>query len=528
MDLRSEKMSNRNTPLEPPLKHSKFWHLEAIGLLLPSQGGTVLPTGTDPASVPFWDGVPKTYRAKVAIIDTGVSPHPYLAETPPDAKSAKEESGPEKGGNFDLTGTPTRRAEEFDRAKLPENELGDSRLKELGLLPADGETSWKNDVLKLIDDNLNKISVNAGAPKTSNLQFSAHGTACAGLVAASEQHYVTSRSSSAPAQFAPPYYRGVDPESEIISITTSFAPRPDLLTLAFVLAASQHADVILFPRGLPREIELAVGDFSVENEGKLNAKELNEAKENLARPWVALKQTIIEISKRIPIVCAVGNECEEKPIAPACFAADDNGIIAVAAMNYFGYRSSYSNFGRAVTIAAPSNDSEIFNIDQARLDKTNRFIADHPYDFFVKKADTTEIPFGEASIRSIDIPGAFGFSDTNSNVDAKIWLEPESYFTEFGGTSAAASIVAGVASLAQRAAKSKSGGKALDGIKMRKLLSDSARKAIGRPPHLPDNTDPQLLGRADVVNGETLSFKDKFGAGLVDAKAAVGAALAGV
>jgi subtilisin family serine protease len=549
MDLRRKTMSNNNSIIEAPLKYSKFWHLEAIGLLQPSQGAQLPPT-KEPAKTGVWDSITGQHKSKVAIIDTGVSAHPYLAGrlpplngVPSGAGTGQEDkglTGSDKSYNLDLTGAPTVRAIETNRAKLPGDELSDAWLKKMDLLPT-GVKSWRDDVLELINNNINKLSVSAGAPVTSNQQFSAHGTACAGLVAASDRHYVASRSGSGPTQFEPPYYCGVDRESEIISITTSFSPRPDLLTLAFVAAANIGADVILFPRGLPREIEFAVEDFSVENEKSiLSGAEVKAAQENLARPWEALRQTIIAISRRIPIVCAVGNECEEKPIAPASFAADDNGIIAVAAMNYYGYRSSYSNFGGPkpdavaaqggnrsykVTVAAPSDDAEIFNIDQARLDRTNRFIADHPYDYFVKKTGKVEIPFGEASIRSIDIPGAFGFSDTNTNVDAKIWIEPESFFTEFGGTSAAASIVAGVASLVQRAAKFKTGGTGLDGKQMRKLLHDSASK--GRSPHLPDLIKPELLGRDDIVNGVTLKFEEKFGGGLVDAAAAVKAALAG-
>jgi subtilisin family serine protease len=549
MDLRSKTMSNNNSIIDPPLKYSKFWHLEAVGLLQPSQGAQLPPT-KEPDPTGVWGSIAGQHKSKVAIIDTGVSAHPYLPGRLPSLNEAssgagagqedKRLTGLDKSYNLDLTGAPTFRAIDTSRAKLPGDELSDAWLKKMDLLPTEVK-SWRDDVLELINNNINKLSVSAGAPVTSNQQFSAHGTACAGLVAASDKHYVASRSGSAPAQFDPPYYRGVDPESEIISITTSFSPRADLLTLAFVAAANIGADVILFPRGLPREIEFAVEDFDVENKDKLNPAEVKAAQEILARPWAALKHTIIAISRKIPIVCAVGNECEEKPIAPASFAADDNGIIAVAAMNYYGYRSSYSNFGDPepeqasaqnsggrffkVTVAAPSDDAEIFNIDQARLDRTNRFIADHPYDYFVKKTGKVEIPFGEASIRSIDIPGAFGFSDTNTNVDAKIWIEPESFFTEFGGTSAAASIVAGVASLVQRAAKSRPAGTGLDGRQMRKLLHDKARK--GRSPHLPDHVKPELLGRDDIVNGVTLKFDEKFGGGLVDAAAAVKAALAG-
>ncbi len=541
-------MSNR-TSVADPLKYSKFWHLEAIGLLKPSQGAQQPPTKA-PEPTEVWGSITGPHKSIVAIIDTGVSAHPYLAGKVPAPKTTSslrnagqeldDQTEAEKSHNFDLTGAPTLQADKDTNAKLVADEDWPTWLADMELFPNSAAAGWQEDVKKLIDDNLNKISVNAGAPVTSNQQFSAHGTACAGLIAAHVQHYLDSRTGSRQQAFIPPFYSGVDPASEIVSITTSFAPRADLLTLAFVLAARSGADVILFPRGLPREIEFAVTDFEVENKDKPDSAKVLKAQKELARPWEALRQTIIAISRSIPIVCAVGNESEGKPIAPASFAADDNGIIAVGAMNYYGYRSSYSNFGGPrpdaevaqggdkfykVTVAAPSDDAEIFNIDQARLDRTNRFIADHPYDYFVKQTGKLEIPFGEASIRSIDIPGAFGFSDTNSNVDAKIWIEPESYFTEFGGTSAAASIVAGVASLVQRAAKSRPDGIGLNGRQMRRLLHDSAWDKRSR--HLPDDIKPDILGRDDIVNGTMLTVEQTFGNGLVDAAAAVKAALAG-
>jgi subtilisin family serine protease len=481
-------------PANPALKHDAFWHLQAIGLL--PVAAVPLPPTDDHGESVIWDDL-NGAEAVVAIIDTGVSDHPYLFERlePP--------------FNIDLTGEPTVELG-VGRPDGVFDGMDAAWLEKLGLYSKIPKPFEK--VLKaMVDKYKRKKTFDTGAPPAANQKFAAHGTSCAGLVAASSKHGPASRSPKRP------YYRGVDPFCKIMSVTTSFAPHPEMLTLAFLLAARKPADVILFPRGLPREI--------LETDSKMT------------REWRALKETIIAVSKLIPVVCAAGNECDNAAIAPAFFAADDNGIIGVAAMNYFGVRSSYSNFGKGVSIAAPSDDAELFNIDQARLDETDRFFGEYPYPAFIKN-NFSKVRFGEAAVRAIDVPGPFGFSDTiggagvGDDVEARLATEPESFFTDFGGTSGAASIVAGVASLMQRAAKLRKGtGNAakkvsLDGKKIRELIKNSARKAKDPLPHLKETefADKRLSG--DRVNGKELTIARAFGAGLVDADKAVKAAYA--
>jgi subtilisin family serine protease len=522
MDLRSKEMSNERTTVAAPLKYDAFWHLQAIGLLKPTTEPE--PAAQERVPTTIWERLKDAPEALVALIDTGVSAHPYLTgrlvapdEVAPGGAVAagQGESAADLDLNFDLSAAPALPADPGTVTKYMETEYPDTWFQEWGLCPVNGSEDWQKNVKELVKNNINKLSFSSGAPVASNQKFSAHGTSCAGLVAASNENFKPSRSGPQQSAFVPPYYRGVDPRSKIISVTTSFAPRPDLLTLAFVLATRKGADVILFPRGLPREIGLA--DLL---SNSATAATLNKEEKEAALPWHMLKETILAVSRRIPVVCAAGNESDGKPIAPACFAAEDNnGIISVAAMSYFGYRSSYSNFGKGITVAAPSDDAEILNRAQARLDRTDRFFSDHPYEYFVKKLVKAEIPFGEATIRSIDVPGAFGFSDTSSNVDAKLWTEPESFFTDFGGTSAAASIVAGVASLMQRAAKSKNGGKPVSGVEIRKLVAETARNENDNLLHLPERK--LTLDRVDEEEEKDLAFPDSFGAGLIAADKAV-------
>lgn len=488
-------------PIASALKFDAFWHLQAIGVL-PVNASPLTPTAERPHS-PVWDQLAGS-NSLVAIIDTGVSDHPYLYKRLDPAE------------NIDLTGEPTLELPDKNASQGMFAGINLSLLTSLGLTSAPAKPFQKA-LAALVEKYEKRRPFDFGAPSSTNQKFAAHGTSCAGLVAASSKHRPLGSSPDRP------YYRGVDPECKVMSITTSFSPHPELLTLAFLIAAKRGADVILFPRGLPREILDMETDAMVDPNGE----------------WLALKETILAVSKSIPIVCAAGNECDDKPIAPASFAADDNGIIAVSAMNYFGIRSSYGNFGKGISVAAPSDDAEMFNRDQARLDKTDRFYGEYPYPAFIANFAVDDVQYGEASLRAIDVPGPFGFSDSARNtgsideadVEARLATDPESFFTEFGGTSGAAAIVAGVASLMQRAAKLRTGadgaakGKALGGKRLRELMTGTARGQGVRLPHLAnvkDINDAAKILTTDRVNGEDkLGFKQAFGSGLVAADLAV-------
>ena len=481
-------VSERN--IEPPKKHDAFWHLQAIGLLQPSPD-PLSPTAERKES-PVW-GKLSGHEALVAIIDTGVSDHPYL------------KGRLEPPYNIDLTAAPALTLPDQKADNGVFAGMDAAWLATIGLYPSSQSAVPPSKIEKTLKDLVEKyekkLTFDFGAPSASNQKFAAHGTSCAGLVAASSEPL-----SGKPASFRP-YYRGVDPFSKLMSITTSFSPSPELLTLAFLLAAKKSADVILFPRGLPREI---LRDESI-----------------LEPDWLALKRTILEVSKIIPVICASGNECDEKPIAPGQFAAGDNGIIAVAAVNYFGVRSSYSNFGAGVSVAAPSDDAEMFNQDQARLDKTDRFYDEHPYQAFASYFNLSPYEYGKPSVRAIDVPGPFGFSDASSGAreqtdEAQLANDPESFFTDFGGTSAAASIVAGVAALIQRARKQANNGKAFNGVQVRKAITQTARGENAPLLHLPGS---KLT--TDRVNGADVKFEQAFGKGLIAADLAVEKVLTG-
>ncbi|TJW14946.1 MAG: hypothetical protein E5W82_09475 [Mesorhizobium sp.] len=500
------KAAGGTTKPTAPRSYRAFWHLQAIGVLYVDSGKLGL----------VWDdaALKGSPPAKVALIDTGVdTAHGYLKERIDDT--------------LDLTGMPlsvvkkTARSASGPFSKLP------GKLQDL-------DVSLDDDLLKqlrnFLEHNKDCKPFDSGAPKTANLNFSSHGTSCAGLVIgktpaskSTGQQTLAAVGKDNPAP-SPILYNGVDPFSTLISVTTSFAPRPEPLILAFLYAWAQGADAILFPRGLPDD--------------------LLDTSSACKPTWRILREVILAVSRQIPIVCAAGNEAESRLIAPAALAGSSwgpNGVIAVGAMNYRGIRSSYSSYDEDLTVCAPSDDGEMFNADQYRLDTTDRTYPDYPYVATLRqngfntdpkvstpndKLDRKSNLFAAPAILAIDIPGPYGFEGSGNDVGDRDQSDTQfsGSFTQFGGTSAASAITAGVVALMQRSKKKSSGDKnaRLDGHAVKELLRETAR--VDNLPHLrPGDLDASDTGNLmpDHINGKNLTERQAFGAGLVDARKAI-------
>jgi subtilisin family serine protease len=312
-------------------------------------------------------------------------------------------------------------------------------------------------------------------------RFNAHGTACAGIVAAAVLEGVR--------------MVGVAPEATLvpIRISTNFETRSLINALEYACGVG---DVILVPRYLPESPELS--------------------------------QKVREIAREVPVVCASGNDGTDFLVHPATI----EGTIAVGACNEKGYRSTYSQFGEGLDVVAPSNDLAVEDAAVVRLDLDEanfRVRAEAERQARLKNRpapngrplnlkqllelnearDWNLEKFGSLSIATTDNRGDFGYND-----------EPPGDFCPvtgdfgFGGTSAAAAQVAGVVALMLSACLAKHGGdlavvkKHLPPDVVRRLLRETANTADLHP---------------DV---ERRNFAQEFGAGLVNAAAAVEAALA--
>lgn len=551
-----------------PQSYYYLWHLAALGVIkadfgqpppeMPGEDDSAIREKPDPKiSSTAWDLIAaagSVHPAKVALIDVGVSrDHPNLA------------SRVERGESIDLASHRygARIAEELhdDDPHTPEERysffanLSLSGLGNLGLSNDDDEylaeivaeyKSSQGVLRRLID------------PETL---FASHGTACAGLIVGEpaaiveatgetqvpEVIFDASGPDAAPSRNRNvlPYF-GVDPFSRLVSIRTSFESDPLQFIAAFLYAYQQRADVIVLPRGLPdpkrsrvqpkNELKADLEQYRNRDAADLFARiavALNGPAEldphatqegsNPQRLWKILKHLIVAISRKIPIVCAAGNSGESQMIYPASLAADNNGIIAVGAVTVEGFRSGYSNYGEGLTLVAPSDDGEVFNRHQLRIDRLSPFFVRHAY----PPGQLKQYRYSHFSLLTTDLPGWFGY-DSGANPWSSLLPFSDNpgigggYYTTFGGTSGAAALIGGVCALVQRAYKINHGANSrLNGVKLKTLLTEaSTHDSIVTPGFRPLTPDC-MNSDAEDAHGVTYFF----GAGLPHASEAVRLAL---
>lgn len=551
-----------------PQSYYYLWHLAALGVLradfgqspadVPVEGDSAIREKPDPkVSSTVWDIIAAAgsiHPAKVALIDVGISrDHPNLAsrverDESIDLASHRYGACIAEGLDEDDPYTPEERRSFFANLSL-------SGLGNLGLSNDDDEylaeivaeyRSSQGVLRRLID------------PETL---FASHGTACAGLIVgepaaiaeatgeteAPKVLFGASGPEAAPSKNRNvlPYF-GVDPFSRLMSIRTSFESDPLQFIAAFLYAYQQRADVIVLPRGIPdpkrarmhpkNELKADLEQYRNRDTADLFARiaaalngpaelDPNATQEgsNPQRLWKILKHLIVAISRKIPIVCAAGNSGESQMIYPASLASDNNGIIAVGAVTVEGFRSGYSNYGEGLTLVAPSDDGEVFNRHQLRIDKLSPFAVRHAY----PPGQSKEYRHSHFGLLTTDLPGWFGY---DGGADPWSSLLPVSdnpgigggYYTTFGGTSGAAALVGGVCALVQRAYKINHGvNSRLNGVKVKALLVEaSSDGAIVAPGFRPLTADCM---NSDAEDAHGVAYF--FGAGLPDAMEAVQAAL---
>ncbi|KQI72962.1 peptidase [Loktanella sp. 5RATIMAR09] len=399
-------------------QYDALWHLITLGVL----DGDHAPVG--------WCVEPKDKPTRVAIIDTSVAAaHPNLQGA-----------------------INTELSMDFFSARLGSFAFAPDGLATIGCLPLNLDTEIADGLphtaklLAELRDRLSQTSkahANGVAPCTSPA-FSSHGTSVAGLVGArpciTQQHLPTGETTP----LALPY-TGVDPMCEIVQISTNFDPEPEGLILAFLYADIIGADVVLFPRNIadPHRTIPEIGDIKPGEEPLSNLVRQIAPNPKQAEVWGELAELIVNISQVRPVVCAAGNANEDDGIYPANLASEHNGIISVGAVNAKGYKSSYSATGN-ITVMAPSNDAEAFDVAEVRLDQQSA-----AYDPVGVPANNANHKFSSYDVISTDVPGPAGYSG-GPFAEAAIggsMREYGSYFNRFGGTSCASALVAGFLSL---------------------------------------------------------------------------------
>lgn len=538
-----------------PEPYYYLWHLVALGVIqvAPASANHACPTVTGTA----WDAIGKAFPkasapAVVAMIDVGVSRmHPNLASRIDGTNSIDLTSHPHGARSRPPAGATPFDAE--DKAAF----FTGLTLAGLGNLGLDADqTSYLDGLVAELAGSQGVVRTLLDAEET----FASHGTAVAGLVVGEPAASVGGAAQVDPAALAAadtaaaatsanrnliPYF-GVDPFSKLISIKTGFESDPEQFIAAFLYAWNCKADVILLPRGLPDPLR-SVMHPKVELGQNLAGRDGRERADLLARlalapapgteidtnaiaspatphvGWTVLEKLIVAVSRKIAIVCAAGNDGESQLIYPARLAADDNGIVAVGSVTPKGYRSGYANYGNGLTLVAPSDDSEVYNRHQTRIDRTTPYVAMHHYD----PRGGAVVPYSHLQLLTMDLPGTFGYEGGSEPFSAV--LPPAAnpgtgggYYTGFGGTSGAAALVAGAAALAVRAHRARySAG--MEGMALKATLVAACDQDATVWP------GTQAL-QADPMNADGEPSKGKtyyFGAGLLDAGSVVDAILEG-
>ena len=314
--------------------------------------------------------------------------------------------------------------------------------------------------------------------------FSAHGTAMAGLIGA--RPVACQTEALAPVRVFDPTtgtysalpmgqsvafaYAGVDPFCEIVPISTNFDPEPEQLIVALLYAALIDADVIVLARDFPAPASLAPG-AEPGPDAVSRALGVGITADELER-WTVLEALTLALSKRVPIVCAAGNGAQQQIMYPGSLAAEDNGIISVGARTASGQPASYSPVTDHVTVYAPSGDGERLDRDMQRLDVQGAGFNPNDHSQFYRGGLGS---FGDPSntagagrgthapqdLISTDVPGRAGY---NSSPNAQIFghngaiLDYRSAYCRFSGTSGAVALTGGLLSLALSAGRLTKGG----------------------------------------------------------------------
>jgi subtilisin family serine protease len=355
----------------------------------------------------------------------------------------------------------------------------------------------------------------------SRQRYSAHGTACAGLVvgapvklpeSATPGSAMSARRATRDDGDGPIPYWGVAPGAKLLPIEISARPDAEQLIMAFLYAWEKQVSVIHFPREVPdpfRSHQYHAGEYD----------ETRYVSPEARAEWDYFAKLFEAISNEIPIVCAAGNDGYDHLIYPASKAAEKNGVIAVGAVTYQARRAAYSNYcgsgtDNAITIAAPSDDQEVYTRYQVRLDKEAARWRDHNFDIYKDYIPT--VKFAPQGVLTVDIPGRHGYSGGQLQGTQPEGVENRdraSLYTVFGGTSAASAIVAGAVALLQAKHRA-SEGRPLRGKEVKSRLEEAGAQTVSWP-WLENGAEVEI--RTDAPNGEgDVDFEQQFGPGVLD------------
>jgi len=516
-----------------------LWHLIAVGAIK-TQGGSDAQYAVEPdawALLKLRNGELPGSGEMIAMIDTGVNDrHPNLAgRVEASVDFAAHPYGATYGAQPDPAGASPRALAKPHAAQSVRRGLETVQPKSL---VSDDTWSWASGLLS--DDGsalLTRLQAGRGITHhdahISRQRYSGHGTACAGLMAGAPPRREAGEKAAVRVKAVPlpddgegplPYW-GVAPGASILPIIVSAEPTAIQLILALLYARDNEVSVIHFPREAmdPRRAHKHHRDLE---------ESRYDSDPTMKLAWDVFAKILEAVSGEIPVVCAAGNNGYDHVIYPASkAAADDNGIIAVGAVTYNARRASYSNYSRAgespaVTIAAPSDDEEMYTRYQLRLDRESPRWREHNFALHLHQSHAEEVDYSPQSLVTTDVPGPRGYAE---GILASISTEEveeddrAALYALFGGTSGASAIVAGAVALLQSKVRAAKGGP-LGGKAVKDRLKDSGQRAVAWPWLADSSRSPKAVS-VDRPNGEAkVAFEQQFGSGVLDLRALLGSA----
>lgn len=380
-------------------------------------------------------------------------------------------------GVFPIPAYSLRAADFNERVKLVKElsddtteRLTEARIKKLKLTDWAKVNSTASD--SILSDLLDtEPSTNAGpsmAAKRRNFaKFvpGAHGTAVAGLIAASPVDESVLKPASFGATIKDPEtkavhlaYAGVNPFAKIVPVSLTAAPYPDMVLGALRYIDALKPDVVVIAAAWADSVDLDSNtspdddswpleqiEQDVSFSGKDHAPEMHTDQDY----WKEVTGLLSEISKSSVVLCAAGNVDSKSLVYPANLCErKDNQVWAVTACDEEGEYLSY---------APPIVEGRrMIKTLSTQLPRSDRDQTVHDNFEYVKpelRKDTSDYKLvNPRDVVTLDPRGRQGYNPTDtpspSGLGSDALLEIGSLFTRFSGTSAAAAVAGGLVSLA--------------------------------------------------------------------------------
>ena len=428
-----------NTSELTPREQHFLWHLRALGIANP----------IDMSGSP-WKKV-QGNPVRVAIIDNGVDPYHFnLSGAIPAATDIVDFSSSRFGTLYD----DPEKSENVAEKRLFEDLQ--TKLQGLGINIPD------------LSERIEELETSVcSIVKTANPArfFGAHGTACAGLVGGRTDPDEILKEGQLP-------YYGINPFCRIIPIATPYSHDIWPVIHALLYAIVQEAEVILMPRGLPHpDDRLQVPGHQVERLGSRITQRLRDVPDDpsnyrvLDKDRKIFEALINALAPHKYIVFAAGNEGRTDALAyPAslrgtkCSSSlnertdtigNADHLCVATAVNRVGERSTYANRveePRGALFECLSDDAFAFDSEILALNPFTQKSDEFSFLAEQQPGSRDADPWG---ILSLDVTGQYGYSAGTADdpPEGGEYFHYDASYSIFGGTSAAACILAGAISL---------------------------------------------------------------------------------